>query len=226
MASSASLLGLPPELRNRVYGFVCHATAIVRLTSIGNVADHSLAAACRHLRQEFLPVWRHALKTDVHEIEATVLNYDFHHVERFLDPFARRYGEWWDGKPDDEAARTSDVSHPTQEPTVPTFSIKLKFHAPLLNVVDLSHSLGRWIQYLDSSYEGPQRSVARYHAEFDWTFYSGFAVLQLIDDSIECDCEVTCTALEDMDRILVVLRQALNKRQIERLEAVCEKARR
>ena len=161
---------------------------------------------------------------DLQKVEATAVDYSFHYVEGFLEPFARRYNQWLNGDLDDEIFGMSHIPDLAQEPTVPTFTIKLKFRTPRLDAIDLSHSLGRWVQSLDAFYEGPRRHVRQYLAEFDWTIYTGFAVLKLVNDSMECDRETTCT-VEDVDRMIQALWKALDNRQNERLRAVCEKAR-
>jgi len=87
MAVTTGLLGLPPELRNRIYNLICASTHTAKLNADGQLCEHPLAATCRHVRKEFLGVWDDLCLMNVKEIEAIVVDFNF-------GPFRKLLAHW------------------------------------------------------------------------------------------------------------------------------------
>ena len=72
----ASLSGIPPELRNRIYYNVANNTTKVMVRN-DKVSDPPLARTCKLFRKEFLPVFKGNTLRGVKSIDARLDNFQF-----------------------------------------------------------------------------------------------------------------------------------------------------
>lgn len=77
----ASLLGIAPELRNQIYGYVANDPGTITIHE-GSLVPHALGCACRQTRDEFLPVFQASKFEAGVLIKARVRNFDLRKFDK------------------------------------------------------------------------------------------------------------------------------------------------
>lgn len=100
LPAHSPLLGLPPELRNRIYEYVASRTTTGYYhVGVVVIAAPGLAAVSRQVRSEYLPVLCHKIKHEADTLYFEVRNFEFEGVIDWLQHMPLR--------PDFE--RTADI---------------------------------------------------------------------------------------------------------------------
>lgn len=70
-SNQASFMGLPPELRNKIYYLVASKTCTVLLRNT-KIIDPPLSRTCKQVREEYLPIFKASRLPGVTQLEARV----------------------------------------------------------------------------------------------------------------------------------------------------------
>lgn len=98
----ASLLGIPPKLRNEIYHCIASEPGKVTFHN-KDMVPHALARVCRQTRPEFLPMFQAKTTMQVHTMKAFVYNFDFRGLEGQLARLYPHREPWLTHQPEESA---------------------------------------------------------------------------------------------------------------------------